>query len=233
MKLIGYFPEFIKRPLRPIYWAIRTSRLSLAIFHRPKKIDLIHKYWEAPDDGANLPLNYRDADSARGNLITEKINKYANTDCNILEIGCNVGRNLKALHSAGYTKLNGIEISKNAVNLMKESYPEMVKNLIIHNKPVESIIKEFSQGEFDVVYTMAVLEHIHTESEWIFSDMVKITKDILITIEDEHSFGERHFPRRYKKVFESIGMKQIEIFECEKVIGLNKNFYGRIFKKVT
>lgn len=62
--------------------------------------------------------------------------------------------------------------------------------------------------------------------------MVRISKTYLITIEDEKDIPWRHFPRCYKKVFESPGMKQIEEINCSKVEGLPSGFIARIFKKV-
>lgn len=109
----------------------------------------------------------------------------------------------------------------------------MASHTKIYNVPIEEIIKELRDGEFDIVFTMAVLEHIHTDSEWIFSEMVRITKDFLITIEDERGISWRHFPRNYKNVFESLRMKQIEEINCSEVDELGSDFFARIFKKVS
>ena len=70
-------------------------------------------------------------------------------------------------------------------------------------------IVEFDDSHFDVVYTMAVLMHIHPDSEFIFKEITRITKDRLIVIEDEKCISPRHFPRNYKSVFENLGMRQI------------------------
>ncbi len=160
------------------------------------------------------------------------IEKYADHQSRILEIGCNVGRNLNCLYTAGFRRLEGIEISEEAVELLKQSYPEMGGNSGIHNAPVEDIIKEFEDGEFDIVFTMAVLEHIHRDSEWIFAEMVRTTRGFLVTVEDERGISWRHFPRNYRKVFERLGLKQIEEFKCDEVDGLGRNFYARVFQKV-
>lgn len=125
--------------------------------------------------------------------------RYSNSNPNILEIGCNVGQNLNYLFSAGFDKLTGIEISEDAVVLMKKSYPRMAKNAKIINKPVEDAIGTFKENEFDIVFTMAVLEHIHPDSDFIFPEMARITNRYLITIEDERWVSWRHFPRNYKK----------------------------------
>jgi len=78
---------------------------------------------------------------------------------------------------------------------------------------------------------MAVLEHIPTESEFIFGEMCRITRHLLITIEDEQGISWRHFPRNYQRVFESLGLKQIEEINCVKVSGLGEDFIARVFKK--
>jgi hypothetical protein len=50
---------------------------------------------------------------------------------------------------------------------------------------VEDVVKSFGDRTFDLVFTMAVLEHIHTTSEWVFEEIVRITNRYVVTIEDE------------------------------------------------
>ena len=150
----------------------------------------------------------------------------------ILEIGCNVGRNLNYLFLAGFKKLVGIEINKKAIRLLKQSYPELARYAKIYNKPVEEVITGFKNGAFDIVFTMAVLQHIHPDSEFIFSEIARVTNRFLVTIEDERGISWRHFPRNYKRVFESLGLEQVEEFNCRGVPGLGGNFSARVFKKV-
>lgn len=149
----------------------------------------------------------------------------------ILEIGCNAGRNLNHLFQAGFSDLSGIEINERAVQLLKQSFPEMADHTAIYNAPVEESICQFGDGEFDIVFTMAVLEHIHRDSTWIFPEIVRIAKDYLVTIEDERGLSARHFPRNYKRVFESLGMKQIEGTRCDEIAELGSSFYARAFAK--
>ena len=128
--------------------------------------------------------------------------------------------------------MHGIEISQDAIQLLKQTYPEMASLIKIYNTPVEEIIRIFTEGQFDVTFTMAVLEHIHTNSEWIFSEIVRTTNNYLITIEDECCLSWRHFPRNHKKVFEPLGMKQIEVINCGDTTGLSSDFFARVFKKL-
>jgi len=77
---------------------------------------------------------------------------------------------------------------------------------------------------------MAVLEHIHPDSEWIFEDMARITGLYLITIEAEKAEHWRLYPRNYKNIFEKYGLKQVEESSCDKESGLGV-YTLRIFKK--
>ena len=72
----------------------------------------------------------------------------------------------------------------------------------IINKPIEDAIISFKDNEFDLIFTMAVLVHIHPDVEQLFEHIVRVTKEYLILIEDEISQTERHTPRSYKEVFE-------------------------------
>lgn len=134
---------------------------------------------------------------------------------------------------SGFHDLSGIEISKNAIDMMKQAYPDLAEKIEVYNGPVENFIRDFKDDSFNLVFTMAVLEHISTESEFIFSHMARITKKNLITIEDERGLSWRHFPRNYKVIFEGLGLKQVEEINFRKIMvpDSNKDFIGRVFKK--
>ena len=212
---------------------------KLGSFFQKKSVDKktmeeIHEYWKNPSDKGNLPNAYADPslELSRSAFLLDIIKKHnIQSESKIIEIGCNVGRNLHHLFENGYTNLNGIEISKNAVEKIKEFYPVMSNSIEVFNNPIEEKIKQFKTNEFDLVFSMAVLEHIHPASEWIFQELVRITNQYLITIEDEKYISSRHFPRNYKIIFKKLGMKQI--FET---IGYDKsksykNFMTRVFVK--
>ena len=230
MKLTNLVPYSIKSILNSIYRDFITSRLYRKIAYYPKNRNKLHQYWKSPWDGANLPQNYLMGE-ARSKFLVNLIKKYAKPDSRILEIGCNVGRNLNYLFRNDFKNLSGIEISDIAVKQLIESYPEMAKIINIYNFPVEKIIKKLRDGKFDIVFTMAVLEHIHVDSEWIFPEIVRITKGFLITIEDERGISWGRFPRNYKKIFQSFGMRQIEEINCDQIDGLGNYFFARVFKK--
>jgi len=59
---------------------------------------------------------------------------------------------------------------------MQKTYPRMASCARVYNSPVENVIKGLKDNYYDLVFTVAVLYHIHTDSEWIFPEMVRITK---------------------------------------------------------
>jgi SAM-dependent methyltransferase len=137
------------------------------------------------------------------------------------------------LFANGFTRLTGVEISDEAVKLGKATYPEMMEQIEVVNAPAEEALAAFDDNAFDVVFTMAVLQNIHPDSQFTFSHMARITKDFLITIEDEHGVSWRRFRRNYKDVFQALGFSQVWESKCDEVVGLGKNFVARVFTKNT
>lgn len=223
-------PEFLKPLLRPFYRAARFGYGKLT--HRPDSRDALHDYWRNPPDAGNFPTDYLHG-GGRSPYLVELVGRHigpVGRHARILEVGCNIGRNLAALHGAGYTDLTGIEINAAALRLLREHFPEVARIADLRNSPVEEAIKTLRDGEFDLIYTMAVLEHIHRDSEWVFAEMARATGNILITIEDEQGFSHRHFPRSYDKVFTRFGLTQIESHECTDIEGLGGGFFARVFR---
>ncbi len=143
-----------------------------------------------------------------------------------------MGRNLWYLHSAGFNTLHGLEINEEAVRLFREQFPETAAVSTIHVGPAEALIHKLPDRAYDLTYTMAVLEHVHRESEWIFEHIARITKKWLLTIEDEGSTSWRHFPRNYRRVFERYRFRQVkhERLNAERH-GLGKKFHARLFAR--
>jgi len=188
---------------------------------RPASKDEIHQYWKAPNDGSNQPRDYLHpkGGQARSEFLLSLIDLPR--DASILEVGCNVGRNLNHLHEAGYTDLTGIELSEQAVEILRRKFPHLRD---IRVGAAEDILPTFDT--FDLVFTMAVLVHIHPTSEQaVFPELTRIAKK-LIVIEDEHLNTRRHFRRRYRPIFEGLGMKQVH--EAQPA-GLPDFYVARIF----
>lgn len=224
-KIVRPFYQIYKNFIYKIKQKIKLKR----IIH--KSLEKTHQYWKTPYNNENLPELYLKG-LEKSRFLLDLIIKYTSKESKILEIGCNIGRNLDVLYSAGFKNLETIEISKTALDFLKKYFPKMADNIKIHNIAIENIIKDFSDNTFELVFTMAVLEHIHDKSSWIFKEIVRITKNYLITIEDEKGISWRHFPRNYKKIFESLKTIQIKEINCVRINKLGKTFFARVFKKL-
>lgn len=207
----------------------RLASLVRKVLHRPLSQRELHAYWRKPWDGHNLPEQYL-SHAARSLFLVNLLRRYADVTAKVLEIGCNVGRNLDFLFQEGHTHLAGVEISAAPLRLFRAAYPETFRHVTIHHAPIESIVERFRDREFDVVFTMAVMEHIHIDSEWIFPEIARIAGSLLITIEDERGISERTFPRNYRKVFEPLGMRHLTVTRCGQDEGFKPGIIARVFQ---
>jgi SAM-dependent methyltransferase len=156
--------------------------------------------------------------------IATVLDYYVTTDAAILEVGCSSGRHLEQLRQAGYENLTGIDINDESFDVMDERYPTLAETGTFHHGAIEDLVPDFEDGEFDVVYSVETLQHIHPDNEWVFEDLVRVTDDLLITAENEGNSPERgregeevsvvndEFPlyhRNWKAVFTRLGMAQL------------------------
>lgn len=191
-------------------------------------------YWKEivnSPESVNYPLKYLGLHAWERSIFLAhiirdlQINQYP-----ILELGCNIGRNLMMLRYAGFSPwcLHGIEINKNAIDLMRSEFMVSEK-FMIHVGTIEDFIITLPSNFYGLVFTMAVLEHLPKASEEVFEQMVRISKKYILTIEDERCHSPRHFPRNYKRVFEGLGVKQVRLWE--RFPSLSKSFKARLFIK--
>jgi SAM-dependent methyltransferase len=73
----------------------------------------------------------------------------------LLEVGCGSGALLLWLRSLGWTHLTGVELVPTAAESAR------AEGLSVLCGPVEDILSQFSDREFDVIISSMVLEHLH------------------------------------------------------------------------
>jgi len=227
---IGHsLPDVVAIPLRPIYRLIMNVKVIRDFLIKPYNLQECHKYWRTPPP-VSSPLEYIRLGAEGSEYLLSLIKKYAGKEEIILEVGCNSGRNLNYLYGEGYKNLEGIEICTEAVELLKKTYYELGTNCQIHNMAIEDIIGTIPDNKYDIVYTLAVLEHLHTDSNWVFKEIARIAKKIIITIEDEVGVSCHTYSRNYKKIFEGLGMTQLMEYNCRKIVDLGGSYMARVFK---
>ena len=152
-----------------------------------------------------LPPYYINKPEITAELI-DVFQRYVGHQQSIMELGCNVGRNLAALKACGYQSLSGIEINPNAVELGRKTFN--LDGIAISIGSIEDLIDRLDS--YDCIFTQSVLMHLPPSSEWVFEKIADKTNDILITRENEIHTGKFQWMRDYDKIFTGLGLKQIE-----------------------
>ncbi len=165
----------------------------------------LHDFWRQPAPDGNVPSAYI-APVHRSRALVSLI-KDLPKDAAILEVGCNVGRNLAFLHDSGYRNLTGIEISPHAARLLRETYPQLV-DASVKVGAAEEVLPGFEDKRFDLVFTMAVLEHIHPDSTSVFENMARVARSLL-TIEPERHASHRQYPHDIRAIFTGLGFELV------------------------
>jgi SAM-dependent methyltransferase len=156
--------------------------------------------------------------------LVSVLDQFAAPDPAVLEVGCSSGRHLERLRRAGYEDVTGIDINDESFDVMAEHYPELADTGTFLTGAIEDVVPTFSDGAFDVVYSVETLQHVHPETEWVFEELVRVTSDLLVTAENEGNSPRRghagnevshvndEFPlyyRDWQHVFSELGMAQL------------------------
>jgi len=203
-------------------------------------IDTVHEYWKDPSKAKDVRLAFRamcvpefflgltgiaDVHRASRNLMGNVREFLPDKESSILELGCNVGRNLMYLHTADYENIYGVEISQRAVEVGEAYYTAL------RGKIEVSSIEDYLRGDpeqFDMVFTYSCLMHIHPDSNWIFPKMAALAKRFIFTNEVEATSGSFKYPRNYQVIFERLGFVQRKLFVCDAASPLT---LFRVFEK--
>jgi len=144
----------------------------------------------------------------------------------ILEVGCNCGRNLDHLFKAGFTNVFGVELNPEAADHAWTAYPRIADKIVCSD--AQSYLAEQASNSFNVVFTQGVLMHIQPDEDYLFGQMARVARHLILVNEVEIAAGilERHkFARNYKEVFEAFD-GWVQVFE-----GSYSNAITRIFQK--
>ncbi|MFT4890503.1 MAG: SAM-dependent methyltransferase [Halobacteriales archaeon] len=117
--------------------------------------------------------------------IRRLLDRYVGRDASVLELGCSSGRHLSHLRDHGYENLAGIEVNEDALDVMEEHYPDLAADGTFYLDAIEDVVRDFDDGQFDAVYSVETLQHLHPDVEWVFGELVRITGDLLVTAENE------------------------------------------------
>ena len=149
--------------------------------------------------------------SPRSQTIIKELSPLIKKDYSILEIGCNIGRNLNHLWRAGYRNLRGMEISEHAVRRLRIEYP-CLATTPIDIGPAEQSIRRCGNNSIDLIFTMAVLEHVHLDCRFLFKEIARVAGRYVLAIEARH--GKRshmQYPWDIRREFTAVGLICVDV----------------------
>lgn len=80
----------------------------------------------------------------------------------------------------------------------------------MHLGAAEDALRALPDNCVDVVFTMAVLLHIHPSSAALFRDLVRVARKYVCTIEAESALAAYVFPRNYQRVLGRLGCTEVK-----------------------
>lgn len=207
MSRLALLPRRVVMAILPakVVAEIRQRRLIRAGRKTMDRPEVLYEFWRQPTPPGNSSHDYI-RQVGRSMVLRELISDLPET-ARILEVGCNVGRNLAYLHDNGYRQVEGVEINPHAVELLRTTYPQLA-DVPVHVGPAEEVLPGLPDDGYDLVYTMAVLEHIHPDHSTVFDEIVRIGRSVL-AIEPSGGVSHRQFPHDIPKVFTSRGLRLV------------------------
>ncbi|MFB6071134.1 MAG: class I SAM-dependent methyltransferase [Halanaeroarchaeum sp.] len=160
-------------------------------------------------------------------ILADRVGRSAS----VLELGCSSGRHLAALRDDGFDDLAGVEVNPDAFAVMEEHYPDLAEAGTFFDGAIEDVLPRFDDGQFDAIFSVETLQHVHPDAAGVFEDVARITGDVLITVENEGSPGERgtddpgvnyvhdEFPiyyRDWSALFADLGMDEVATEEQDR-----------------
>lgn len=127
---------------------------------------------------------YRGPDET-SEAVRAVLGEHCSTDASVMELGCGPGRHLAHLHDAGFSALSGLDVNSEAFDVLAEEYPELWSAGEFVCAAIESAVPEYADDQFDAVYSVETLQHVHPDEAWVFAEIVRITDELLVIVENE------------------------------------------------
>ena len=166
------------------------------------------QYIKRNDSDEKINNNYKKLTGLnRDDIFIEFFNDL-DKNIEILELGCNIGKNFSILKKMGFTRLSGVEINSKAIDIAKIKYPD----INFYYSSIEEL--KLPEKSFDLVFTSGVLIHINPDAvKAIIEKMLTLSKKYIFGFEsysevltsvlyrgNNNKYWKQNFPKLFKKI---------------------------------
>lgn len=156
-------------------------------------------YWENRGLGeAHGPHQYIELQESSYALIDEVVRQASGPGAPILDVGCNVGRHLDALHQRGFTNLHGVDIQKVAIEHMARIFPEMAAHAHFQQGTFQTCLPQIPDSFFEVVFTHGATVELVPPSFPVCQHMARAARKAVVMVINENGHA---FPRLWEAEF--------------------------------
>jgi len=148
--------------------------------------------------------SYVDLDQYSEALI-DKIKELANIEDSILDICCNVGRNLNALSMSGFSHLYGVDIMEEAVRMAPKVFPAL-ENASLSAGNATTYLENLSTQSIDWAITQSATVELLHPSFAIHRELRRVLRKGLIFVINERGHA---YPRYWRLLFKRVGFREI------------------------
>lgn len=174
------------------------------------------EYWASRGRDSERGINNYIELSPTSYPLLEEIKKRTegNKDVKILDLCCNCGRHLNALHKLGFLNLHGVDVNTACREVQKEQFPDIADVVHCEWMPVEEYLPAVKCNSFDIVFSHGkTIEHIHPRFNLAYH-VCRITKKYIILANVGFSAGK--YPRFWMHLFHKYGFVPVKLLQPEK-----------------
>jgi SAM-dependent methyltransferase len=161
-------PKGIHQFFSPYYrWRSRMSQVdwskktNSSEFHRPEQY--------SPIDKKTL-------------IVADAVDRYGGPDRVVLDLCCNVGRNLAELANRGYRLLQGVDVNPNAIRLSAFYFPVLAETAQMVVSPVERFLSTASTKGVDTIISRGTTLEFVSPDYPLVQQMCRISRQTCILL---------------------------------------------------
>jgi len=165
----------------------------------PWRRTLDASYWGKRGRGeSHGPEQYVELQESSRVLLDEVAACVSDPKAKILDLGCNVGRHLGALHKRGFANLYGVDIQQSALEQMGKVFPDMAAVAHIEHATFQDYLPKIPDRFFDVVFTHGATVELVPPSFPVCRQMARTTEKSVVMVIHENGHA---FPRLWETEF--------------------------------